>query len=191
MYDVAAFHYLVSTQNNMTHPVSISMYDVSVPLFVQILGGLRDVMAKGEAYAEAEKVEPQTLLDARLFPNMFNLARQILVTTEFTKAGAARLAAVDIPAYTGPVGGFAEVYARIDAALTFLTSLSRESIDGSESRPIHYKIMNNEKSYNGMPYILHAVLPQVYFHATAAYAILRTNGVKLGKLDYMGKYPTH
>jgi hypothetical protein len=176
---------------HMSNTTPISMYDVSVPLFVQMLGGLRDVMGKGEAFAEANKVDPQVLLDARLFPNMFALSRQILVATEFAKAGAARLAAIDIPAYQGPVGGFAESYARIDAAISFFKGLSREAIDGSEARAIDYKIMTTEKSYNGKPYLLYSVLPQFYFHVTAAYAILRTNGVKLAKEDYLGEYPKH
>lgn len=164
------------------------MYTASVPVFKQLLGGLAGVLAKGAAYAEEFHIDPEVLLASRLYPNMFPLARQVLVATEFSKSCAARLAGLDVPKYEGVEGGFAEAHGRINAVLAFLDTLTPAQIDGSEEREINYKVATVERHYLGQPYLLHAVMPQFFFHVTIAYAILRHNGVKLQKPDYLHTY---
>lgn len=164
------------------------MYAASVPVFKQLLGGLSGVLAKGEAYANEYHVDPEVLLTARLYPNMFPLARQVLVATEFSKSCAARLAGLEVPKYEGIEGGFAEAQGRIAAVLSFLETLKPEQIDGSEEKEIKYVVATVTRQYLGQPYLLHAVMPQFAFHVTTAYDILRTNGVKLQKPDYLHTY---
>ncbi|WP_373987310.1 DUF1993 family protein [Duganella sp. BuS-21] len=168
--------------------MSISMYAASVPVFKQLLGGLSAVLAKGEAYAEELHADAEVLLTARLYPNMFNLARQVLVATEFSKSCAARLAGLDVPKYEGVEGGFAEAQGRIAAVLAFLDTLTPEQINGSEDKEITYMVATTTRRYLGQPYLLHAVMPQFAFHVTTAYDILRNNGVKLQKPDYLHVY---
>lgn len=168
--------------------MSISMYAASVPVFKQLLGGLSGILAKGEAYAEEFHIEPDVLLTARLYPNMFNLARQVLVATEFSKSCVARLASLDVPKYDGVEGGFAEAQARIKAVLDFFETVTPEQVNGSEEKEITYMVASTTRRYLGQPYLLHAVMPQFMFHVTTAYDILRNNGVKLQKPDYLHVY---
>lgn len=168
--------------------MTISMYAASVPVFKQILGSLSDLLDKAEAHANAKKIDPNALLQARLFPDMFPLTRQILIAADFAKGACARLAGVEVPKYEDTEQSFAELRARIAKTLAFIDSLPTAQIDGSEERDITTSAGPNSKSFKGQTYLLNYALPQFFFHATTAYAILRHNGLEIGKKDFMGKY---
>lgn len=168
--------------------MTISMYAASVPVFKQILGSLSDLLDKAEAHANAKKIDPNALLQARLFPDMFPLTRQILIAADFAKGACARLAGVEVPKYEDTEQSFAELKARIAKTLAFIDSLPLTQIDGSEERDITTSAGPNSKSFKGQTYLLNYALPQFFFHATTAYAILRHNGLEIGKKDFMGKY---
>jgi uncharacterized protein len=169
----------------MTHP----MHTTSVPVFQQMLGGLSDVLSKAEAHAEAQKIDPAALLQARLFPDMFHLTQQVQVACDFAASVSARLAGVDVPNVAAVETSFADQRARIATTRTFLDSLSPEAFDGSATRDIVLRPGTpKERRLSGQAYLLHYGLPQFFFHVTTAYALLRHNGVPVGKKDYMGAY---
>lgn len=169
--------------------MSISMYSASVPVFKQLLSALADVLAKAEAHAQARKIEPSVLLQSRLYPDMFPLARQVQIATDFAKSVSARLAAVDVPAYEDNEQNLAELRARIQNTLDFLAGFTPEQIDGSEGMEVVLRPGTpKEKKLNGQAYLLNYGLPQFFFHVTTAYDILRHNGVEIGKRDFMGVY---
>ena len=167
--------------------MSISLYQASVPVFQQFLGSLRAVLAKAEAYAAAHKIEATVLLQARLYPNMFTLTRQVQIAGDFAKGAPARLAGLDPPKYEDNEASFADLLARIDRTSAFLKTLKAAQIDGQEERTIELKVGGQLMTFKGQPYLLHYALPNFFFHAAAAYAILRHNGVELGKRDFMGQ----
>ena len=167
--------------------MSISLYQASVPVFQQFLGSLRAVLAKAEAHAAAHKIEPTVLLQARLYPNMFTLTRQVQIAADFAKGAPARLAGLEPPKYEDNEASFADLLARIDRTGAFLKTLKAAQIDGQEERTIELKVGGQSMSFKGQPYLLHYALPNFYFHATTAYAILRHNGVELGKRDFIGQ----
>ncbi len=164
----------------------LSLYQASVPVFQQSLEALRGVLIKAEAQALATKVEPAALLQARLFPNMFPLTRQVQIAADFAKGAPARLAGVEVPAYPDSETSFAELAARIDRTREFLKTLAPAQIDGQEERTIELKVGGQMRAFKGQPYLLHFALPNFFFHATTAYAILRHNGIEIGKRDFIG-----
>jgi hypothetical protein len=168
--------------------MTISMYAASVPVFKQMLGSLSDLLDKAEAHATAKKIDPNALLQARLFPDMFPLIRQIMIASDFAKGACARLAGAEVPKYEDTEQNFSELKARIAKTLAFIDTLPSAQIDGSEERDISTSAGPNSKSFKGQRYLLHYALPQFFFHATTAYAILRHNGIEVGKKDFMGKY---
>ena len=169
--------------------MSISMYTAAIPVFKQMLNSLHDVLAKAEAHATAKNIEPNALLQARLFPDMFPPTRQVQIAADFAKGVAARLADVELPAYEDNEQTFAELQARIAKTLAFIDTLSAAQIDGSETREIVLRPGTpKEKKLSGQTYLLSYGLPQFFFHVTTAYAILRHNGVEIGKKDFMGAY---
>lgn len=169
--------------------MSISMYAASIPVFKQMLDSLSDVLNKAEAHAAEKKIDPNALLQARLFPDMFPLTRQVQIAADFAKSVSARLAGTDMPAYEDNEQSFADLRSRIAKTLAFLDTLAPAQIDGSEQREIVLRPGTpKEQKFAGQPYLLHYGLPQFFFHVTTAYAILRHNGVEVGKRDYMGKY---
>ena len=169
----------------MTSP----LYNASVPVLRQMLNSLKDILAKTEAHATARKIEPDALLQARLFPDMFPLARQVLIACDFAKGVAARLAGVDVPSFPDPERpGFAALTERIDTVLAFIEGLPVEAFADAATRNITLQPGTpKEKQFVGEQYLLHYGLPQFFFHVTTAYALARHNGVELGKRDYMGK----
>ena len=167
--------------------MSISMYQSSVPVCVRMLSNLSAILKKAEAYAAAKKIDPSVLINARLAPDMFPLSRQIQIATDVTKGGAARLAGVDVPSYEDKEATFPELQERIQKTITFIQSIKPAQIDGSEEREINLKV-GDEMNFLGLPYLLTFVMPNVYFHVTTAYAILRHNGLDVGKMDYLGSY---
>lgn len=167
--------------------MSISMYQVSVPVFVRALSNLRAILEKGAAHAEAKKFKPEVLLNDRLAPDMHPLTRQVQIATDQVKGCAARLAGVEVPKFEDNEASFEDLYARIDKTLAFVKSLKPEQIDGSENKDVSLPTPRGPLEFKGQPYLLFFVHPNLYFHCTTAYAILRHNGVELGKMDFIGK----
>src|ERR1035437_4424581 len=161
--------------------MSISMYTASVPVFKQILGSLSSFLDKAETHATEKKIEPDALIQARLFPDMFTMRRQVLIACDFAKGTSARLAGVEVPKYEDNEQTFAELRARIATTLAFIETLPASQIDGSEQRDITVQAGPNTLQFKGHAYLLHYAMPNFYFHVTTAYAILRHNGVALGK----------
>ena len=169
--------------------MTLSLHDASVPVFAQMLGGLDDVMAKAQAHAAAKKIEPAALTQARLFPDMFALNRQVQIACDFARSVSARLAGADVPAYEDKEQGFDEMRALITKTRDFITAIDASRFDGSADREIVLRPGTpKEKRLAGTKYLLSYGLPQFFFHVTTAYALLRHNGVEIGKRDYMGAY---
>ncbi len=166
--------------------MTLSMYQASSPVFVRMLQNLSGILKKGAAHAEARKIEPSVFINARLAPDMFPLSRQIQIATDIVKGGAARLAGVDVPSYEDKEATFDELQARIAKTIAFVQSIKPAQIDGSEEHAIALKIGGRDLNFSGQNYLLQFVLPNVYFHITTAYAILRHNGVDIGKADFLG-----
>jgi hypothetical protein len=168
--------------------MSISMYTASVPLFRQILTSLSAILEKAESHADVKKIDPNALLQARLFPDMFPLVRQVQLATDFAKGAAARLAGIEVPRYDDVETDFAGLQARLQKTLAFLDSVPREAIEGAAEREVTVGTGANQRQFKGLPYLLHYALPHFYFHATTAYDILRHNGVEIGKKDFIGSF---
>lgn len=169
--------------------MTISMHAASVPVFQQMLGSLSANLAKAEVHATERKIDPLALLQARLFPDMLPLIRQVDIACDFAKGVCARLAGVEVPVYEDCTPDFASAQAKIAQLLTFIGGLTPAQIDGSETRPITIQPGTpRERVFAGQAYLLSYGLPQFFFHITTAYALLRHNGVALGKKDYMGSY---
>jgi hypothetical protein len=168
--------------------MSISMYGASIPAFQKMLGNLRAILKKAEDHAAANKIEASTLLTARLYPNMFHLTRQVQIAADVAKGAASRLAGREIPTYEDTEGSFADLYARIDKTLVYLATFSASDIDGSEDRDITITPAGRTMHFKGQAYLVHWALPNFYFHVMTTYAILRENGVDVGKMDYLGSF---
>ena len=166
--------------------MALSMYQASVPVFQRTLTALDAILDKAAAYAEARKIEPAALLGARLYPDMFPLTRQVQFSSDHAKGCPARLAGIAVPSFEDTEKTFPELKARIAKTLDFIGGLKPEQIDGSEGRDISLKAGPRELSFKGQDYLLFFALPNFYFHVTTAFAILRHNGVPIGKLDFLG-----
>ena len=166
--------------------MSLSMYQASIPVFVRVLNNLSTILAKGEAFAAAKKFDPLVLVNARLAPDMFPLSRQVQIATDGVKGCAARLAGIDIPSYADTETTFPELQARIAKTLAFIQAVNASQIDGTEDKTVNLKVGGMELTFKGQPYLLHFVLPNLYFHVVTAYGILRHNGVEVGKMDFLG-----
>ncbi|WP_433852025.1 DUF1993 domain-containing protein [Stenotrophomonas nitritireducens] len=168
--------------------MSLSMYSASVPVLKQMLGALSDVLAKAEAHATEKKIDPAALLGARLFPDMFPLVRQVQIAADFAKGISSRLGNTEVPSWPdNPEAGFAELQELIARTLAHVDSFSAGQFEGSDSREIVLRAGTpKEKKLQGDVYLLQYGLPQFFFHVTTSYAILRHNGVEIGKRDYMG-----
>ncbi len=164
----------------------ITMYQASVPVFLKMLGNLSDILAKAAAYAEDRKIDPAVLLATRLFPDMFPLVRQVQIAADFAKGAGARLAGIEVPSFADTETSFAELQERLAKTRTFLAGLRPEQIDGSEEREIIVKGHGMEFRFKGLDYLTAFAIPNYYFHMTAAYAILRTCGLDIGKTDFVG-----
>ena len=173
-----------------THPervMPLSLYQASVPVLIRNLNNLRAVLEKGAVHAEAKKLDPTTLLNFRLFPDMFPLSRQVQIACDMTKGCPARLAGVEAPKYEDNEASFADLYARIEKTVAYVKTFKPEQIDGNEERAIVLKTPRGDLNFTGLTYLQGFVLPNAYFHATTAYNILRHNGVEIGKQDYLGR----
>ncbi|NBO19517.1 MAG: DUF1993 domain-containing protein [Proteobacteria bacterium] len=166
--------------------MSLSMYQASLPVFTQMLTNLSAILKKADAYAASKKIDPSVLLQSRLFPDMFPLTRQVQIASDMAKGGAARLAGIEMPSFPDNEASFADLQARIEKTLAFIKGIGRDQIDGTEERDIELKVGGREMKFKGQPYLVNFVLPNLYFHITTAYGILRHNGVELGKGDFLG-----
>jgi uncharacterized protein len=169
--------------------MSFSMSRAALALEIP-LNALSKVLDKGEAFAAAKKIDASVLLDTRLAPDMFSLKQQVQTATELAKNGGARLAGVEPPRYEDTEVTFADLKARIAKTVAYLNSLDRKTVDGAADREIVFGLGPGRKGrMTGADYLNHFMLPNVYFHLTAAYAILRHCGVELAKLDFLGDIP--
>lgn len=166
--------------------MQLSMYQASVPVFVNVLGNLKAVLKKGEAYATAKKFDPAVLVNARLYPDMFHLARQVQIASDQAKGCASRLAGLEPPKYEDNEQSFAELYTRIDKTIAYLQSIPAEKFDGADSRKIELKQRDTVRHFVGLGYLFDYAYLHFFFHATTAYDILRHSGVELGKSDFLG-----
>jgi uncharacterized protein len=166
--------------------VGISMYDQFVPVFSQMLSALDKVLSKAEADAAARKIELEVFFNGRLAPDMLPLVRQIQIMTDQAKGCASRLAGQDPPKWADDETTFADLHARVAKTLAHLKTFKPEQFEGAEKRAIELKFPNATFNFNGKDYLLNFVIPNFYFHYTTAYAILRHNGVPIGKGDFLG-----
>jgi hypothetical protein len=166
--------------------MSLSMYQASVPAFVQMLNNLSAILDKAEAYAKNRKIDPEVLLNYRLAPDMLPFSRQVQIAADLAKGGVARLAAVEVPRHDDTEKTFADLKARLAKMVTFVQSIQPNDIDGSEDREITLTLGEHKMNFKGQPYLVHFVMPNFYFHCTTAYDILRHCGVELGKRDFIG-----
>jgi uncharacterized protein len=164
----------------------LNMYEIAIPPLKQTLSNLSHILKIGEAHAESKKIEHAVLLNARLFPDMFPLIRQVQIATDMSKGAAARLAGLEVPKFEDTESTFAELQARIDKTIAFIETTTLEQLAGSESREVTITVRKVELKFTGLDYLLKWVNPNVHFHVTTAYDILRHNGVELGKPDFLG-----
>jgi hypothetical protein len=162
------------------------MYSASVPLLQRAITSLAGVLRKGEAFAEAKKIDPAVLLQSRLAPDMFSLVRQVQSVSDNAKGCVARLAGVKAPAFPDEETTFAQLQDRLARTLEFVGGFTPAQIDGSEEREVVLTFRTGNVTFTGYSYWATFVMPNLYFHCTTAYAILRHNGVEIGKRDYLG-----
>ena len=163
----------------------VTLYEASVPAFEKHLHALDGLLDKAAAHAEAKKFDSKVLLDARLYPDMFDLKRQVQVACDFAKSCVARLAGETPPSHPDTETTIPELKERIAKTLAFVRIIAPTAMDGAEDRELTIKVGPNEMTFTGRDYLLGFVLPNFYFHCAAAYAILRHNGVEIGKRDFM------
>ena len=169
----------------MTSP----MYTNSVPVFKQLLTALQTILVQAQEHAVAKSIDPNALLQARLYPDMFPLVKQVQIAADFARGISARLAGVDVPVYEGKEQSFADLDALLTQTLGFLDSVSASQFDGRETAEIVLRPGTpKEKKLSGQSYLANYGVPQFLFHVTTAYAILRHNGLAIGKRDFMGAY---
>lgn len=166
--------------------MTLSMYQAAIPPMIRSLNSLVGILEKGAAYAEAKKIEPQVLINFRLYPDMYPLSRQVQIASDVARRGAARLADVEAPAMEDKETTFAELITRLKETVAYLESLTPEQIDGTEAKKIDLPVGTETFTFDGQSFLLYFVLPNVYFHVTTAYDILRHCGVEVGKRDYLG-----
>jgi uncharacterized protein len=168
--------------------MSLSMYQASVPVFLRGFDNLSVLLDQAEEFAVTRKIHPSVLIEARLFPDMFPLARQVQLASDAAKRGAARLAGIPAPAFEDIEVTFRDLQERIARTCDFLRDIDPNRIDGSENHRMTVRIGDHDAPFTGMSYLLSFSLPNFFFHVTTAYDILRHNGVPLGKADFLGRY---
>jgi hypothetical protein len=166
--------------------MTISMYQASVPVFQKGLANLKGVLAKGAAHAEAHKIADAVFVTARLFPDMLPLSKQVQIASDFARGTTARLAGTEMPAWEDNEATLADLIVRVDRTIAFVAPFTAAQIDGSEGRQITRPIRGQPRTFTGINYLLQFALPNFYFHTAMTYAILRHNGVVIGKTDYLG-----
>ena len=166
--------------------MTITMTDASVPVLLQGLKGLKGMLTKAAAHVETKGLDPEALLKARLYPDMFPLQRQVQIACDFAKGAAGRLAGTELPTFEDNEASFTDLLARIDKTIVFIEGLDDAAIAGSETREISLTRRGETQTFSGKAYYFQQALPNFFFHLTTAYAILRHSGVELGKKDFLG-----
>jgi hypothetical protein len=167
--------------------MAISLHAASIPVLVHSLKALSAVLEKAEAHATAHRIEPNALLQARLFPDMFPMVRQVQIACDMAKAAGCRLAQMEVPSHPDTETTFQELQARIRKVIDLISAIPPAAIDGGEDRMVTLKVAGQEMSFAGLDYLVRWVFPNFHFHAATAYALLRHNGVPLGKGDFLGR----
>jgi hypothetical protein len=165
--------------------MSTALYNASVPVFRQMLSALSSIIDKTMVHAEAKKIDQAVYATARLYPDMFPFSRQIGVATDFAKGASARLAGIEVPKFEDTEVTLSDLKARLQKTLDFIATLKPAQFDGAETRDITIQLRAGPTVFKGQPYLLHYALPNFYFHTTTAYAILRHNGIEIGKPDFI------
>ena len=169
--------------------MAITLYAASVPVFKQMLSSLSDILHKTEEHRAEKTIEASALLQARLFPDMFALTRQVQIAADFARGITSRLAGVEVPKYDDNEQTFADLHSLLAKTLAYLDSFTPEQINGQEDREIITRPGTpKERRFNGQDYLLSYGIPQFFFHVSTSYAILRHSGIAVGKRDYMGNY---
>ncbi len=166
--------------------MSISMYDASVPTFTRGLASLKTILGKAAAHAAARKIDEAVFVNARLFPDMLPLARQIHIATDFARGTVSRLSGSEPPKWEDNETTIAELTARVERTIAAVRAFTPAQVDGSEAREVTRPVRGEPKKFTGVNYLFQYSLPNFYFHTTTAYAILRSNGVEVGKADFIG-----
>lgn len=166
--------------------MSISMYESTIPVLIRNLNNLSAFLVKAASHASEKSFDASVLPNARLFPNMLPLTSQIQIACDVSKGAAARLSGIEAPSYEDNEATFDELQVRISKTVTFLESVAADKFDGSEEKEITLKAGPTEFKFTGKAYLQNFVLPNVYFHSTTAFNILRHNGVEIGKMDFLG-----
>ncbi|MFO1427041.1 MAG: DUF1993 domain-containing protein [Steroidobacteraceae bacterium] len=166
--------------------MSLNAYSMTVELFIPMLTNLGGILAKGASFAEAKKLEAGVLENARLAPDMFALRRQIGLTSDFAKLGTARLAGIEAPKFEDNEASFPELQERVAKTIAWLRSVKPEQLEGSMTRQVIVPLRTRTLDLQGADFLRKWVLPNFFFHLTTAYAILRSNGVEVGKNDFLG-----
>ncbi len=166
--------------------MSLSFHQASVVAFTRTLINLKAVLARAKTHAQEHKIDEAVLITARLYPDMFPLSRQVQIASDTARGVAARLSGVEPPAFEDTEQSFDELTTRINRTLDYLRTLDVKAFDGAETREITRPVRGTPHTFTGLNYLMQFGVPNVYFHATTAYAILRHNGVPLGKWDYLG-----
>lgn len=167
--------------------MTLSMSQASVPVFLRTLQNLRNIVEKAARHAESRKIKPAALLNARLYPDMFDLTQQVQIATDFARGTVARLAGAEPPSFTDNEQSFEDLLSRIDRSIAYVQSVRAGDIDGSETREIVRPLRGEPHRFTGLNYLFQFALPNFFFHATTAYAILRHNGIEVGKADFIGQ----
>jgi uncharacterized protein len=165
--------------------MAVSMYDIAIPTFQKQLAALEAILDKAADYASMKKVEIFVLLGSRLYPDMFNLTRQVQLATDFAKAAPARLAGLEVPSFPDTETTLPELKARIAKIQALLAGYKPEQFDGSDTKELTVKVAGAEVTLTGREYLLHVAFPNFYFHCATAYDILRHNGLEIGKRDFV------
>ena len=165
--------------------MSLSMSQASAPVFLQGLKGLSAVLAKAAAHAEAHKIDQNAYLQARLYPDMLPMIRQVQIACDFAKGAVARLAGADMPTFEDTETSFADLQARVDKTIAYISGVDLKAIDGSEDKDIVLVRRGETFTFKGQPYLLEQAMPNFWFHVTTAYALLRHNGIEIGKKDFL------
>jgi len=166
--------------------MTISMYQISVPVFVRHLKGLAGCLKKAQALYADKKYDEATLLSYRFYPDMFNFVRQVQAATDHARKCCALLAGQEAPLYEDNEKSLADLSARVEKAIAYLNTLKPEQIDGSDDKSVTVKTRDRETKFKGSELLLNRSMPNFYFHTTTAYDIMRHNGVEIGKKDFMG-----
>jgi hypothetical protein len=166
--------------------MAISMYQISMPIFVRQLNGLAGCMKKARALYAEKKYDESTLLCYRLYPDMFSFAKQVQIATDHVRNCAALLAGLEAPKYEDNEKSLAELIARVEKTIAWLNTVKPAQVDGTEGKAVTVKMRDREMKFTGIELLQNRSLPNFYFHITTAYNILRHNGVEIGKRDFMG-----